>query len=96
MWHASVAPYGKNRVSILYLRNVALIHLAGVGDRLHEWEEYTGYGFHLRRRLTAEEESAVGPVVDCRGTLEWRRRFDAIATELPRAAIALAEEEMHR
>ncbi|HZR50090.1 MAG TPA: hypothetical protein VFB06_11280 [Streptosporangiaceae bacterium] len=38
--------------------------LAGVGDAsLGEWREWTGKAFHIRRRLTAREQRAVGTVV---------------------------------
>lgn len=77
MWHASVRKVaGKNhRRDLLPL---ALRVLAGVGDaRLGQWEEFTGYALHLRRRLTQEEEAAVGPAIDLRGTDEWQRRLEA-------------------
>jgi hypothetical protein len=39
--------------------------------------------YHIRRRLTADEEQLVGPAVDCRGTEEWQRRLDATLKDLP-------------
>jgi hypothetical protein len=49
--------------------------LTGVGDAtLGEWREWTGYAFHLRRRLSAREQRGVGPVVDIRGTAEAQAR----------------------
>lgn len=56
------------------LRAQAERELDGRGDaNLGEWREYTGY-YHLRRRLSAEEEKAVGPVADIRGSYEARKR----------------------
>lgn len=57
--------------------------LTGVGDESREWEEWTGYAFHLRRRLTPEEDALVGPVVDVRGTPEGKRRVDRLRKILP-------------
>lgn len=53
--------------------------LASVGDpSLGEWREWSGYAYHLRRRLTAAEQERVGPVVDVRLTEEARRRALAL------------------
>lgn len=68
-------------------------HLAGVGDRAHEWHEWTGYAYHVQRRLTVDEQAAIGPAVDCRGTDEWQRRFDAVKGVLPEAALQIALRE---
>lgn len=49
--------------------------LEGVGSPdLGEWSEWTGVAFHLRRRLTPDEQARVGDAVDLRGTAEARRR----------------------
>lgn len=58
--------------------------LGGVGESAAgEWEaESTIPGaklVHLRRRLTADEAMAVGPVVDVRGTPDATRRVLAVA-----------------
>lgn len=49
--------------------------LAGVGDpKAGQWSEWTGKAFHLRRRLTSNEEKMTGPVIDIRGTTEAMER----------------------
>ncbi len=93
MWHASVAPCGC-RPHVNDLRRLALVALAGVGDRDHEWAEFTGYAYHVRRRLTVEEQNLVGDAVDCRGSEEGQRRFEAVKSLLPAAALRLAQEEL--
>lgn len=56
-----------------------------VGDpTLGEWEEWSGYAYHVRRRLTPIELQAVGPVVDVRGTSESKARLAAVARWLPK------------
>jgi hypothetical protein len=65
------------------LRRYAQEALAGVGDESQEWEEWTGYAFHLRRRLTSQEDAFVGPVVDVRGTPEGKRRLARLRRILP-------------
>lgn len=68
--------------------------LSGVGDRsLGQWLEWTGTAFHVRRRLSAEEQSLVGPAVDCRGTGEWSRRFDLARPDSPPQLFGLAARE---
>jgi hypothetical protein len=76
------------------LRRLCYRHLAGVGDRAHEWFEDTGFAVHLRRRLTAAEAAAVGPVVDIRGTPEARARYAAARDRLPPVAHQLAVAEL--
>ncbi len=57
--------------------------LAGVGDaELGEWREFTGYAFHLRRRLSAREQRQVGPVVDIRCSLEAKRRAGLLPSDI--------------
>jgi hypothetical protein len=58
-----------------------------------QWHEWTGRAYHVRRRLTAAEQEATGPAVDCRGTQEWRQRLDALRAVLPELALRLALEE---
>jgi hypothetical protein len=66
------------------LRIAARIALEGVGDAARgEWEEMGRSAFHLRRRLSAEEETAIGPAVDVRGTAEADRRFCVARPYLP-------------
>jgi hypothetical protein len=63
----------------------AELELDGVGDAtLGEWRQFSGFAFHLRRRLTPEEESRVGPVVDVRRTREGVKRLDAMQKYLPK------------
>ena len=66
------------------LRAAALKALAGVGDpKLGEWEEWSGKAFHIRRRLTPEEELLTGPVVDIRGTQEAIDRALRVMKQVP-------------
>lgn len=59
-----------------FLKTQAFILLEGVGDAsLGQWEEYTGYAFHLRRRLSSSEQSKVGDAIDTRGTPEQEKRW---------------------
>ena len=73
---------------------MAMAALAGVGDMDHEWHEWTGYAYHVRRRLTIKEQEVVGAVVDCRGTEEFAKRFEAAKSVLPAPALRLALEEL--
>ena len=62
----------------------ALEALKGVGDlTLGEWREKRPTAIHIRRRLSADEEVRVGPVVDIRGTLEAKRRLAKMRYLLP-------------
>lgn len=82
VWHASVAPIARLRPEVL--RAAALLALKGVGDvALGEWEEYTGYAFHIRRRLSRTEQRSVGEVVDIRGTAEVAQRLARVQRWLP-------------
>lgn len=66
------------------LREIALRALEGVGDEVAgQWEEYTGKAFHVRRRLTIEEQGPIGPAVDVRGTPEAFNRLNAIRIVMP-------------
>ena len=91
VWHASV---GGGEFAPHVLRHLAYDALAGVGDaRLGQWEDDRPIAFHLRRRLSAEEEKLVGPVLDVRGTDEARLRLRQAMEDLPSLAhrFALAE-----
>lgn len=58
--------------------------LDGVGDEVSgQWEEYTGKAFHVRRRLTIEEQKPIVPAVDIRGTTEARNRINVIMIVQP-------------
>lgn len=82
MWHASTASNPMLNLSKDQLRVEALNALEGVGDPHHQWEQWTGRAFHVRRRLTPEEQEFVGPAIDIRGTDEYARRL-AACTWLP-------------
>ena len=70
--------------------------IAGVGNQNQEWLEWTGYAFHVRRRLTKQEQDQIGDAIDCRDTEEGRQRFEAIKHELPKQAVELAKMEIVR
>lgn len=72
----------------------ALKALDGVGDRAHEWHEWTGFAYHIRRRLTAEEAQRPGEVRDIRGTPEASERYRRMAAMLPAQSRRLAQEEI--
>lgn len=66
------------------LRDAALRALTGVGDAvLGEWQEYSGYANHVRRRLSVSEQARVGPAIDVRGTAEAERRLRPVRHLLP-------------
>lgn len=82
MWHASAAPFGLAIAPLL--EGMALRALEGVGDAdLGEWREWTGRAFHIRRRLSRQEETVTGPVVDVRGTPEEASRRAAVQRVYP-------------
>jgi hypothetical protein len=68
------------------LREMALKALAGVGDSdLGEWEEWNDRAgvFHLRRRLSVDEQAQIGEAIDIRGTPEEAKRRSAVRPFLP-------------
>lgn len=68
--------------------------LEGWGDAsLGEWTEEGG-AFHLRRRLSAEEELRVGAAIDLRDGDEGMNRLKKIAAFLPMQAVMFAKEEL--
>jgi len=80
VWHASAA----GEVGRAELRRRALDALSAVGDkRLGEWHQWTGVAYHVRRRLSAQEQMLVGPVVDIRGTEEADQRWRAASASRP-------------
>jgi hypothetical protein len=84
LWHSSTASLPGFMPVRDILRNYALDALRGVGDAsLGEWEEWTGYAFHVRRRLTEREQRQVGEVVDVRGTPEAQARYERVRRYLP-------------
>lgn len=95
VWHASVAPLPGHFLGERELRRLARRVIDGRGDpRRGEWEEMGGKAFHLRRRLTAEEEGLVGPVVDVRGTEEAIRRASLVGDRLRLAPVEVLAEEL--
>lgn len=95
MWHASVASMPDVRFGKRTLAHEARRALEGVGDTsLGEWEEWTGYAFHLRRRLSRSEEAVVGPVIDIRGTDEAGKRLGAVWRFVPDEYASWAREEL--
>jgi hypothetical protein len=78
VWHVSAAPireWSLGEYPRDSLKAFALKALGNVGDELlGQWEEYTRYAFHIRRRLSSSEEASIGPVIDIRCTLEAERR----------------------
>lgn len=60
-----------------------------------QWEEYTGKAFHVRRRLTNEEQKPIGPAVDIRGTAEARNRINAVRIVQPYLPAEILMAEMY-
>jgi hypothetical protein len=94
VWHASVAPQSGHIVLQPTLHARAVKALAGVGDQDHEWHEWSGFAYHIRRRLTAAEAARAGEVRDIRGTEEAEARYTRMAPLLPAMARLLAREEL--
>jgi len=79
VWHASAAHGSKFRC-----HKVAKNSIGGVGDaELGEWHEWSGFAYHVRRRLKPEEELLIGPAIDIRGTHEATNRWNAISIACP-------------
>lgn len=67
-----------------FLREQVVEALSGVGDASKgEWEEWSGRAYHIRRRLSADEQARIGDAVDVRGTPEEARRLDSARAYLP-------------
>ncbi len=67
-----------------FLCRCALDALRGVGDSdLGQWEEWSGVAYHIRRRLSADEQCLVGDVIDVRGTPDADRRRAEVRQFLP-------------
>lgn len=58
-----------------------------------QFEEYTGYAYHVRRRLSHDEQAKIGDALDCRGTDEWEKRFEQVKAKLPVQAREMALQE---
>lgn len=84
MWHSSAAPLPGWASDKQFLRDCARAALQGVGDTsLGQWEHWTGNAYHVRRRLTREEQERVGDAIDIRGTPEADKRRAAVQRFLP-------------
>ncbi len=85
MWHASVATLTPILVPEETMREFAQDALAGVGSAIDgEWYEFNdGVFYHLRRRLTADEQAIVGEPCDIRGTDEQQKRWRRMYRFLP-------------
>ena len=58
------------------MRQAAMKALEGVGDSaLGEWEERGEKAYHVRRRLTPEEQVSIGVACDLRGLPEAEERL---------------------
>lgn len=95
VWHASCAltqrrPTEEDKAR---LKDKALAALTGVGDRSQQWEQWTGYAYHVRRRLTSDEQRPIGEVEDRRGTDYAQERFAALEPHLSREARRWALQE---
>jgi hypothetical protein len=66
------------------LRKYALEALEGVGDaNKGQWEEWSGVAYHIRRRLSQEEQLQVGNAKDIRGTPDAENRRKVVQRFLP-------------
>jgi hypothetical protein len=84
VWHASAAARDGHPADKDQLRLRALEALDGVGDpALGQWEDWSGYAYHVKRRLTPAEQQRIGDPVDVRGTPEADRRHNAVRKFLP-------------
>lgn len=73
-----------NSVGKHKLRHAALKAIAGVGDKdAGEWHEWTGRTYHVRRRLTPDEQKITGPALDVRGTPEALKRIHRVRSLAP-------------
>lgn len=83
VWHVSTATTGA-QLSEQFLRECALEELRGVGNAaLGQWEEWSGRAYHIRRRLSREEQKSVGDPLDIRNTPEALKRCAQVQQYLP-------------
>jgi hypothetical protein len=59
-----------------------------------QWEQDRPGAYHVRRRLTPEEQVLVGEAIDIRGTAEARERVERALSSLPPPVVAMAYEEI--
>jgi hypothetical protein len=84
VWHVSIG--SRIALPLEFVRHLAEKHLDGVGDAsLGEWEEFNEdvQVLHLKRRLSAKEQEAVGEAIDIRGTDEQETRWLKVRQYLP-------------
>lgn len=94
VWHVSVAPRATPHAPTVDRVAVARAVLDGVGDaHAGEWADPRPLAYHLRRRLSAAEAAAIGPVVDIRGTIEAATRVQVLAPFVNDIVLRLAVEE---
>jgi hypothetical protein len=93
VWHASIAPQ-RHGLTTRRLRKVAMRVLDGVGDRKHEWEEWTGKAYHIRRRMAVHEAQHIGCATDMRRTAEARKRAMEMGPHLARIPRDMLSEEV--
>jgi hypothetical protein len=58
---------------------------------LGQWEDWGGYAYHVRRRLSVAEQQRVGDLVDVRGTHEQEKRLKALRKRIPKQFHHLTE-----
>lgn len=79
MWHVSVA-----HKNLAKRRELAEQALYGVGDAsLGQWRDARGKAYHIRRRMTEDEQAIAGSPNDIRNTVEAEGRARAVALHLP-------------
>lgn len=77
------------------LSEMAFEMLKGYGDEsAGQWIESRPKAFHLRRRLTLEEQNRTGRECDLRGTEEGEKRFETMKQILPQQLLMMAIEEL--
>lgn len=85
VWHASVVSGSEQRAEA-----VARSVLMGVGEPIKgEWSEKGGSAFHIRRRLSDDEQAVIGDARDIRGTDEEYRRMSALLSDAPHLRLLL-------
>lgn len=84
VWHASASALSGWPTDQNFLRRCARAALEGVGNASEgEWEHWGNIAYHIRRRLSADEQAQIGDMVDVRGTAEAITRHNAVRQFLP-------------
>ena len=93
MWHASFQP--TFLATDIFMRAQALKALEGVGnDDLGTWEERGEGAYHVRRRLSTEEQVSIGDACDLRGSDESQERLSRAWRWLPPQLRTFAADEI--